>query len=136
MGSNRIISVPTIALDVLSKYKAWQLEQAEQLGTKWIQTERIFTSWNGTPMSADAMSKWFPKFIRRHDLPKITFHGLRHTGASLLFDMGLTPADVGKRLGHSITNTTMAIYVHALKRADKIAGDKMDSLLNSLTKTP
>jgi integrase len=91
-------------------------------------------------------SKWFSKFIKKHNneilndktikkeekdkflLPNVNYHGLRHTNATLLISQGVDVTTVSKRLGHSKTSTTTDIYSHSLKRTDKQAADKLDQL--------
>ena len=55
----------------------------------------------------------------------ISFHGLRHTHASVLLYKGANINSVSKRLGHADIQTTMDHYVHVLKemeqRDEKIA---------------
>ena len=52
------------------------------------------------------------KLIKKHKLPKLTIHGLRHTHCSLLFEAGIPMEEVKERLGHSSIQTTMDIYTH------------------------
>jgi integrase len=74
-------------------------------------------------------TKWFPKFLEKHGLRRITFHQLRHTSATLLINAGENVRTVSARLGHSNTSTTMNIYAHALKSADRNAADKIANYL-------
>lgn len=132
--SYRVISLSSIALSILKSYKAWQNEERLKCGDLWVkewnENPRLFTQWNGKPIFPSTISQWFTKFQERHELPPLTFHGLRHTNASLLIAQDVNTATVGKRLGHSTTATTMKIYAHALKRPDKEAAEKLDSLFN------
>lgn len=58
----------------------------------------------------------------KHELHKITIHGLRHTHASLLFEAGATIKEVQDRLGHKDAQTTMNVYTHVTKTmAEKTA---------------
>lgn len=50
----------------------------------------------------------------------ITFHGLRHTHASILISKGVGVDYISERLGHADTSVTLRVYVHLLK-------DKRDS---------
>ena len=43
---------------------------------------------------------------------KIRFHDLRHTCASLMHKMGLSPKEVQDYLGHSTVSVTLNIYTH------------------------
>jgi len=63
-------------------------------------------------------------------LPKVNFHGLRHTAATLLIDKGLNVKAVSARLGHAQTSTTTNIYAHALQSADRQAADMMEDIFN------
>lgn len=45
-------------------------------------------------------------------VPKITFHELRHTHATLLLEMGESPRLAQEKLGHTKVQTTLAIYSH------------------------
>lgn len=130
--SNRTLTLPIFAVKIL---KQWELKQRENklaVGDKWQGSDRIFTNRFGIPLKADYMSTWFPNFRLRHSLPYITFHGLRHTGATLLISEGLSIADVSKRLGHSNVNTTLGIYVHSLKKSDQIAAAKMNAIYDRI----
>lgn len=47
-------------------------------------------------------------------LPKIRFHDLRHTHATILLKAGIHPKIVQERLGHSSINVTLDTYSHVL----------------------
>jgi integrase len=59
--------------------------------------------------------------------PVISFHGLRHTGASLLLAHNVPLIVVSRHLGHASTQVTSAVYAHLL-RDDQldIAADVFD----------
>lgn len=127
--SNRTISIPESILRLLREYKRKQLEIRLRLGDKWIETNRLFVQWNGIPMHPDTITKWFRQFLKEKNLPPITFHGLRHTHATLLIAQGLDVRTVSNRLGHAQTSTTLNIYAHSFTRMDREASDKLDNLL-------
>ncbi|KAB3533840.1 tyrosine-type recombinase/integrase [Alkaliphilus pronyensis] len=108
-------------------------------------------------MSYDAPYQWFKKFLRRYNeaiksnveikeedkqsllLPDISFHGLRHTSATLLVSEKMDIRTVSARLGHAQTSTTLNIYSHSIKSTDKKASTTLENLLDkknnsSLTK--
>lgn len=60
----------------------------------------------------------------------ISFHGLRHTSASLLIGGGTDIATVSKRLGHAEISTTLNIYTHSLRKTDKEASNKLENILS------
>lgn len=49
--------------------------------------------------------------IDRH----FTFHGIRHTNSSIMFDKGVSPAVIAERLGHANIHTLLKVYTHALQ---------------------
>lgn len=147
--SNRIISLPSSAIALLREYKLWQNCEKAKLGDLWNdEYTNIFTTLNGKPMFPSTISKWFNKFIKRHNeaimnddtipdkdkekylLDNVNFHGLRHTSATLLINQGVDVTTVSKRLGHARTSTTTDIYAHSLKKADTEAADKLENLFN------
>lgn len=67
-------------------------------------------------------------FFKEKGLPKLTFHGLRHTSASYLIACGQDIVSVSKRLGHANTNTTLSIYAHAFKKRDQESARFMEGL--------
>jgi len=132
--SNRALAVPASVMALLKQYKAQQSEERLKAGDLWQGSNRLFTTWDGQPMHPDTISKWFPKFLRRHNLPHINFHGLRHISATLLIAEGVNLKNVSRRLGHSSVSTTGNIYAHALQSVDREAASKLDKFLTGKKK--
>ena len=59
----------------------------------------------------------------------ITFHDGRHAAASELLAAGVALPAVSARLGHSSPRTTLAVYAHAVRGADRAAAVIMGELL-------
>jgi integrase len=59
----------------------------------------------------------------------MTFHGLRHSAASLMLAAGVRPLEVSEILGHSSIATTMGIYAHILSTGRTDAAAIMDRVL-------
>jgi len=55
--------------------------------------------------------------VTRSELPKVTFHSLRHSHASALIRAGLDVVRVNRLLGHSKPTITLAIYAHEFEEA-------------------
>ncbi|MFL0196956.1 tyrosine recombinase XerC [Clostridium sp. WILCCON 0269] len=127
--SIRTITLPEPAMNLLKKHKIHEDEKRLECGTLWNDTGFVFTQWNGNPMYPSTPSKWFKKFLEKHNLRVITFHQLRHTSASLLINENMNIRAISKRLGHSNASTTLNIYTHALKSADEIAAVKLENII-------
>ena len=66
------------------------------------------------------------------NVPEITYHGLRHTHASVLLFSGVSVPSVSRRLGHSSIATTQKVYLHIIKEMDNFDNDKIMKTLVSL----
>jgi integrase len=128
-SSKRVIKVPQYAIDILKRHSGEQSLQRLKLGDKWINSGKVFTQWNGKPIHPDTISGWFGKFLKRHNLPHISIHSLRHTNATLLIAGGADLRTVSKRLGHADMTTTANIYTHAIQSADERAAQVLDAML-------
>lgn len=67
----------------------------------------------------DSVTAWYRNWIKRHDIPYIRFHDLRHTHATLLLYKGIDIKTISERLGHSNIGTTMNTYTHVMRELDK-----------------
>lgn len=56
----------------------------------------------------------FHPLLERAGLPRIRFHDLRHTAATLLLLADVHPKVVSEMLGHSDIAITLRIYSHVL----------------------
>lgn len=62
-----------------------------------------------TPMQLEHR---FKRFLDRYDFPRIRFHDLRHSFATLMMQKGVNPKIVSAVLGHSDVSVTLEIYSH------------------------
>ena len=63
-------------------------------------------------MRPNYLTEYFPKYIAKHGMPKMRFHDLRHSCASLLLANGVPLKQIQEWLGHSDFRTTANIYAH------------------------
>ncbi len=128
-GSNRVLRLPEGVFDILSQYRAWQQEEREKLGSQWIDTDRLFTRWNGEPMFPNTPAWWFKKFCDRTGMRYVNVHGMRHLNASMLINASVDVRTVSAALGHSNTSTTLNIYAHTFAEAQAKAADAIGNAL-------
>ena len=62
-------------------------------------------------------------------LPRIRFHDLRHTHATLGLAAGIHPKVMSERLGHSSISITLDTYSHAVPALQKDAADRIAALV-------
>jgi len=87
---------------------------------------------DGKPIFPHRPSQWFCEFIMRKGLPHITFHGLRHTNASLLADSDIDVVTLAGRLGYADKNVTLNTYSHMIKSREKQVTNKMDDFYSTV----
>lgn len=145
--SSRIITISKSVIELLAQHQHEQKVKQVKAANKWCKGYNwIFTDDFGNIMHPYTPSKWFHSFIAKHNttimnndeikvddkakylLKEVTFHGLRHTAASLLISMGKDVVTVSKRLGHSNSGTTLKIYAHAFEKLDRDAADSLDGI--------
>lgn len=64
------------------------------------------------PVTADSVRDRMTRIVKKAGLKRIKVHDLRHSHASLLINMNITPLMVSERLGHEKVETTLNIYSH------------------------
>lgn len=128
--SRRVVAIPQTIMQLINKWRIKQNEHKLLKGTTGIEKDNaVWTTYLTTRLVPETVSRWFADFIKRHKLPKITFHGLRHTAATILIAYGASAPDVSKMLGHSTTTTTMNIYAHAFDGSNKKLAATMEKVL-------
>ena len=129
-GSERCIRISGSVNQMLKDYKEWQTQKQLQMGDRWEDHDRLFTTAVGTPIHPDTLTRWFSEFTKRNGLPHVTIHGLRHTNATLLINSYVPITTIAARLGHANPSTTTKIYTHAIKRADAVAAEQLEVMLS------
>lgn len=128
--SDRIIYLSNKTIEILKAYQKEQLGNKLKLGSKWENSERIFTTILGGGMHPDTPSQILEKIIKKYNLKRISFHGLRHTSISLQISSGIQAQIISKRAGHSSISTTHSIYSHFFDNEFKEVASAMDNILS------
>lgn len=116
-ASAATIPLAPAAVSALRAHRARQLFQARVARDSWQETDYVFTTAVGTPISAsNLLRRSFYPLCARAGIPTrpgLRFHDLRHSCGSLLIAEGVKPKLVQAILRHSKLATTMDLYVHA-----------------------
>lgn len=121
---NLVLTTPTI--EVLKQYR----EELKTTTNNFKQENKLFLAKNGNPMYPTTCGKILQKIAKKYNLPKINFHALRHTSASMQIALGVHPKAIQDRLGHSSMNVTMSIYSHIFQANRKEVADKLETVFN------
>ena len=116
-------------MDMLRDFKEEQDAEALRLGDKWVETDRLFTKWNGEPEYPEMPYKWLKRFCKNNDMPFYGIHSYRHLFASMLVNEGVDIVSVSGALGHSNVATTSNIYCHLLENSRAKVSDAITHAL-------
>ena len=107
--------------EILLKMKAEQARNKKLCGSSYCTDylDYIYVNPLGELIRPDFLSHHVPDMLVKHNMPRIRFHDLRHSCASLLYANGIPMKDIQAWLGHSTIATTANIYTH-LKEESKI----------------
>lgn len=132
-SSTRNVIISDFVIKVLKKHKAYQNELQLRLPS-WHKKDFVFTNkinYPGYPVLPKNIENKMRSIIKKHNLKKITPHGLRHTHASLLAQAGVGLDEIMERLGHVDDSVTKLVYLHVTKDMKKEAKTKFDNLMNT-----
>ncbi len=65
--------------------------------------------------------------VRKSGLPAISFHGLRHSYATILRNSGTSLKIASEALDHSNISTTADMYTHVTSIQQREAADRLDA---------
>jgi integrase len=123
-AGRRRIDLPPVAIAALRRHR--ERMRADGLGD----VARVFCNRLGGPLRiSNLYRRDFVPLIERAGVPRVTFHEMRHTCATLLLAAGEHPKVVQERLGHSRIAVTLDTYSHVLPSMQHAASIKMQALL-------
>ena len=138
-GSNRKIDLAPVVLRELAKWKleskTKELEKKKSMEPegkpfKGNELDLVFPNDEWGPMDCMNMVHYqFHPALKRAGCPRIRFHDLRHTTASLLLDQGENIKYISAQLGHANPTTTLNIYAHLIKTENQAAVCRLEKTI-------
>ncbi len=113
--------------NLLLELKAKQEEYKKLFGDEYISSDYIFVWEDGKQYRPDYITRGFQRVLKNHGLPKMRFHDLRHSTASILFDKGWTLKDIQEWLGHADIEITGNIYTHISNLRKTTVGKNLEN---------
>ena len=126
--SKRTLALPAIARKALKVHHKQQAEARLRLGPVFRDHGLVCPAEDGRPWHPGTLTSSFRDLTKRAGI-RSTFHGLRHSHATLLLRQGVHPKIVSERLGHSSIGLTLDTYSHVLPGMQEDAAAKVDSAL-------
>jgi integrase len=103
-----------VAVSVLHVHQERQAEEKRLAGRRWQEWGLVFATRIGTPIDSSNLDHRFQRLAALAGLPKIRFHDLRHTAATVLLAQGVHPRLGMEIFGHSSISLTMNTYSHVI----------------------
>lgn len=127
-SSRRRILLMAEDIEMLKEYRSWQEVDAKELCDKYVDNGLVFSNTFGNLLdTGNFVSRYFKPLLKPAGISEqFTFHGLRHTHATLLLQQGVNPKIIQERLGHSNIGMTLDVYSHILP-------DMQDEAVEALT---
>lgn len=129
--ARRTLSMPEFVVAELRAHKVKQLELRLLQADVWQDNGFVFSSSIGTAADPRNVRKVLEQILKDNELPKVRFHDLRHTCATILLSQGTDLRVMMEILGHSQISITMDTYAHVLPQVQKEAAAKMDAALRA-----
>lgn len=128
--SQRTVPIPESIATELKAHKARQNQERLMLGPAYQDNGLVFCQENGEPLRIRTFLRRFDNLLAKAGVPKVRFHDLRHTFATLLLQAGEHPKVVSELLGHSCISITLDTYTHVLPELKQAAAARLDGILN------
>jgi integrase len=130
-SGRRAVALPESCVTALRKHRAAQHTHRLAIGPAWEDHGFVFTNATGAPLHTNALIGRFERLIRDTDLPRIRFHDLRHTCATLHLARKTQPKVVQELLGHSNISMTLDRYSHVTETMQRDAAAAIDELIDA-----
>ena len=113
--SRRTVGLRPEAVDALKRHRVRQAKEKLAAGGVYEDRGLVFAGEIGNLINpSNLRQRSFAALLKKAGLPHITFHDLRHTCASLLFQRNVHPKFVQELLGHASVSITLDTYSHML----------------------
>lgn len=124
----RTVPIPKMVAEFL----LWHRDKLQKNGA-YRKDGPVFPSKAGTYIWPRNFSRSFEELRAKLGLNGITLHGLRHTFATRLLELGEDMKVIQELLGHAKIGTTADIYAHVVEKMKRQAVSKLDEVLGTKT---
>ncbi|WP_029422150.1 tyrosine-type recombinase/integrase [Alicyclobacillus macrosporangiidus] len=126
----RAVAISDPIIEALNIHRIRQEEERLKAGPLYRDHGLVVQTEVGTPVSPRNLDRSWYNLLGKCDVPRIRFHDLRHTHATLLLKQGVHPKIVSERLGHANIGITLDTYSHVLPNLQQSAVDQLSELIS------
>lgn len=128
--SMRDVAIGTLGVDALRRHRFRQNQERLRSGEAWEDNDLVFPNNRGRYMATDYfVRRFFRPVVAAAGLPRVRFHDLRHTFATLQLSNKQPVKIVSEMMGHTRTAITQDLYTHVSAQMQRQAAAAMDTLL-------
>ena len=124
-----MVALDETTVAALKEHKQRQMLERTLMGDAYEDSDLVFSLQDGSPLHPDSFTGLFQRHAKAANLPRIRFHDLRHTHATLALAAGVHPKVVSERLGHASVTITLDTYSHAIPAMQETAAELVASLV-------
>jgi len=126
-GKGRTVALPAIVVSELRAHRLRQAQDLLQLGVRLNDETFICAREDGEALQPNSIGHAWDRFLASTKLPRIRFHDLRHSHATIMLKSNIHPKIVSERLGHSRVALTMDNYSHVIPGMQEGAAAAIDA---------
>lgn len=131
-AGRRSISLDFATVEALRSHREGQDGVKLAMGSRYRgEFDLVFGAVDGRPRDPDAVTHQFIRRAVREGLPRIRFHDLRHTHASIALHAAVHPKVVQERLGHASVKLTLDTYAHVLPPMHQVAAAQIAAIVDA-----
>lgn len=116
--SNRKVNIPQFLVEDINDYKDRLYAPQPE--------DRVF------PITKTFLESEMKRGIKLSGMKNLHIHSLRHSHASLLIEMGVSPKEIAERLGHENIETTLNTYSHLYPDKQERLAEQLNQFYNSV----
>lgn len=129
-SSNRIYPLIDEVKELFLKLKIEQETHKQFLLNQYTDSGYIFVNEFGVPYHPGYPSQKLYKLLKKHpEMKHITYHGLRHSAASMLLARNWNMKAISEWLGHSNIGITMNLYTHIDMESKRERAKELNGIL-------
>jgi integrase len=121
----RQVLIPDLLKHELIRYKKFQKNDSPT-----NPDNLVFCTRRGKRVIPNTLNDVLDSFCTKYNLPRMKFHDLRHTHATMLIKENVNIKVIQERLGHSSPSITLNIYSHYLPSMQQSVTEKMNKMFD------
>ncbi len=125
------IDIWNLQTNELLTHKEQQDILIKRLGLIFKDEDLVVTDELGGRKDPKNLLRQMERLTKKAGVKRISFHGIRHTNATLMLTNGESIKVVADRLGHSRASTTLNFYAHSIPAMDAKAAISFENFLNN-----